>query len=579
MLSAPDLAAQPWRHHYPADTPQQFDSLPDPHIPAMVRRVAAQYAAQAAFTVVMPNGIHGSLTYAQIDHLSDQFAAYLRETLQLKVGDRVAVQLPNCLAYPVAVFGILKAGCALVNTNPMYTPAEMTHQFNDSGAKALVVVDLFGDKAAAVMSKTSLKHLIMVSLADFVPALPAAIVRFALKYWSRQVPVCAAPHTAFTTALAQGEAALKAGTNVVAYTADLLPDDMAALQYTGGTTGVSKGAVLTHHNLLANIHQMHEVVRSKIEPGKECALCVLPLYHIFAFTANMLYFFWQGGRTVLVPNPRPLSNVMRAIENYPITWIPGVNTLFNGLLNEDWFRDYPPPTLKACVAGGTSLHPAVAERWEKVTRTAILEGYGLTESSPVVTFNLMGKPPRSGSIGVPLPGTEVKLVNEAGELAAPGEPGELAVRGPQVMAGYWQRPEETANVLKDGWLYTGDVAVMDADGYFRIVDRKKDLVLVSGFNVYPNEVEACIAQMAGVKEVAVIGVPDPQTGEAVRAYVVPTEPGQLTAEQVRAHCKQQLTGYKVPKQVEFRIDLPKTPVGKVLRKDLRAEALRHQAVN
>lgn len=564
------LTAQPWRQHYPPDTPQAFDSLPDPHIPAMVRRVAAHYARQPAFTVVMPNGIYGSLTYAQVDHLSDQFAVYLRETLKLKPGDRVAVQLPNCLAYPVAVFGILKAGCALVNTNPMYTPAEMTHQFNDSGAKALVLVDLFGDKVDAVMPKTNLKHVVLVSLADFVPALPAAIVRFALKYWNRQIPECRTAHTAFTAALAQGEAGLKAGANVLAYTADLLPDDMAALQYTGGTTGVSKGAVLTHHNLLANTHQMHEVVRGKIEPGKECALCVLPLYHIFAFTVNMLYFFGQGGRTVLVPNPRPLSNLMRAIENYPITWIPGVNTLFNGLLNEDWFRDYPPPTLKACVAGGTSLHPAVAERWHKVTRTSILEGYGLTEASPVVTFNLMGKPPRPGSIGVPLPGTDIKLVNEAGELA---------VRGPQVMAGYWQRPEETAAVLKEGWLYTGDVAVMDDDGYFRIVDRKKDLVLVSGFNVYPNEVEACIAQLEGVKEVAVIGVPDPQTGEAVRAYVVPTEPGKLTAEQVRAHCKQQLTGYKVPKQVEFRSDLPKTPVGKVLRKDLRAEALRHQAVN
>jgi long-chain acyl-CoA synthetase len=360
---------------------------------------------------------------------------------------------------------------------------------------------------------------------------------------------------------------------VAAYTAEVGLDAIAALQYTGGTTGVSKGAMLTHRNLLANMLQMDNHVRGHVEYGKECALGVLPLYHIFAFTVNLLYFYYAGARNVLVASPRPLSNLQRAVENYPITWIPGVNTLFNGLLNEEWFADYPPPRLRGSLAGGAALHSAVAERWRKVTGTPVIEGYGLTESSPVVTVNPFDAP-RDGSIGLPLLATEVRLLGPLGDDAAPGEPGELAARGPQVMRGYWGRPDESEKVLTpDGWLLTGDIAARDDDGYLRIVDRKKDLILVSGFNVYPNEVEDCIASLAGVAEVAVVGLPDARAGEMVKAFVVPQQGKELTPEQVRAHCKERLTGYKVPREIEIRAELPKSPVGKVLRRELRAEAL------
>jgi long-chain acyl-CoA synthetase len=344
------------------------------------------------------------------------------------------------------------------------------------------------------------------------------------------------------------------------------------LQYTGGTTGVSKGAMLSHGNLLANLQQAFSMGASHIEPGREVVLTALPLYHIFAFTFNLLCFYAAGARNVLVPSPRPIQNLQRAFDNYPITWVSGVNTLFNALLNEEWFTAFPPAHLKAAVAGGAALQAAVAQRWERVTGTRIAEGYGLTESSPVVCFNPIGGERRDESIGIPVPGTQVRLVDDAGVPVPLGSPGELVVRGPQVMQGYWNRPDETAKTLRDGWLHTGDVAVMDAQGWFRIVDRKKDMILVSGFNVYPNEVEDTIAKLDAVLEVAVIGVPDAKTGEAVRAYVV-RQDDRLTEDEVRAHCRRYLTDYKLPRSIEFRTELPKTPIGKILRKDLRAEYL------
>jgi long-chain acyl-CoA synthetase len=546
--------------------PVPFRNLSD-----MVDRTAEKYSKQHAFTAVLPNGMFGNLSFEQVRRLSDQFAVFLREVLGLAAGDRVAVQMPNSLAYPICAFGVFKAGCVLVNTNPLYTPAEMTHQLKDSGAKALVIVDLFGDKVEPVLQATGLKHVVMVRLTDLFPRIPGAIAYGVIKYWNRLVPECKAPFTPFREALELGAARL-AQADLASYTADADPDTIAALQYTGGTTGVSKGAMLTHRNLLANMLQMDDHVRDHVEYGKECALGVLPLYHIFAFTVNLLYFYYAGARNILVANPRPLSNLQRAVENYPITWIPGVNTLFNGLLNEEWFADYPPPKLRGSLAGGTSLHTSVAERWRKITGTPVIEGYGLTESSPVVTVNPFTAP-RDGSIGKPVLGTEVRLLNALGEEAAPDESGELAARGPQVMKGYWQRPTETEQVLTaDGWLLTGDIAARDPDGYLRIVDRKKDLILVSGFNVYPNEVEECIAAMPDVSEVAVIGLPDAKTGEMVKAYVVARQGSSVTPEQVRAHCKGLLTGYKVPKEIEIRAELPKSPVGKVLRRELRAEA-------
>ena len=398
-----------------------------------------------------------------------------------------------------------------------------------------------------------------------------------MKIWNRVLPPIGIEHVLLGKALAEGAHIKQAQRiDVAAYTAATAHDTLAALQYTGGTTGVSKGAMLTHGNLLSNLDQALAMGRAQITEGAECVLTALPLYHVFAFQFNLLCFFACGARNVLSPNPRPIGNLQRAFENYPISWVSGVNTLFNALLHEEWFSAFPPKQLKAAVAGGAALQHAVAQRWEDVTGTRIAEGFGLTEASPVVSFNPLSGLQKPDSIGIPVPGTEVRLVDEAGQPVALGQPGELIVRGPQVMTGYWQRPDDTATTLRDGWLHTGDVAVMDADGYFKIVDRKKDMVLVSGFNVYPNEIEDVIAQMDEVLEVGVIGVPDARSGEAIRAYVVPLAEG-LTEEAVREHCRKHLTDYKVPKGIEIRRELPKTPIGKILRKELRAEYARANA--
>lgn len=541
---------------------------------------AQHSSAKAAFTCVVPNGMNGSLSFSQLQQYSDDFAAYVRHHLGLHAGDRVAVQLPNGLAYPVVALGILKAGCVLVNTNPLYTVGEMVHQFNDAGAKALVIVDMFADKLPEVLAHTGIEHVVLAGVPEFFPAVPKAIIRGVQKVWTRVLPPVAVAHTRLAHALQIGhQSIVHEHIDVSAYWAALSPDDLAALQYTGGTTGVSKGAELTHGNLLHNVEQMLAMGSTHMSPGKECVLTALPLYHIFAFTTNFLGFLALGAHNVLVPSPRPVQNLQRAIENYPITWITGVNTLFNGLLNEEWFVAYPPRHLKASIAGGTALHSAVAQRWREVTQTPIAEGYGLTETSPVVSFNPLHGEPLLGSIGIPAPGTEVRLVTTNGGQADIGEPGEIWVRGPQVMRGYWQRPQDTAQVLQDGWLATGDIATIDAQGFLQIVDRKKDVVIVSGFNVYPNEVEDAIALMDAVLEVAVIGVPDDVTGEAVRAYVVqnPDSTETLTPDAVVAHCRKHLTPYKIPRVVVLRDDLPKSAIGKVLRKDLKAEVHAAQA--
>jgi long-chain acyl-CoA synthetase len=460
----------------------------------------------------------------------------------------------------------------LVNTNPLYTTSEMAHQFKDSGAKVLVIVDMFADKLAEVVPKTDIQRVVLAGVSEMFPAVPNMIVRGVQKVWSKvlpPIPQLAVPIERIKTALQSGQphAAKAKG-----YWSDLAASEVVALQYTGGTTGVSKGAMLTHANMLANVDQVLAMGKSHMG-ADECVLTALPLYHIFAFTANLLSFMDIGGRNILIPSPRPVQNLQRAIENYPITWITGVNTLFNGLMNEEWFTAFPPKHLKAAIAGGTALHEAVAQRWQSITGTRIAEGFGLTECSPVVSFNPLSGVAKANSIGIPVPGTDVRLVDDAGVPVTAGEPGELIVRGPQTMKGYWNRPDETAAILKDGWLYTGDVAVMDAQGYFKIVDRKKDLVLVSGFNVYPNEIEDALAKMDAVLEAAVVGMPDAKTGEAVRAYVVknPEFAGELTQAMVLAHCKTLLTDYKLPKSIVFRDDLPKSPVGKILRKDLKAE--------
>ncbi|MGA1317672.1 MAG: AMP-binding protein [Rubrivivax sp.] len=564
--------SRPWLAHYGDRIPADLPPPRHPHLPALLREAAAGHAAQPAFTTCMPNGMHGSLSYAEVDALSDAFAAYLRSVLGLAQGARVALQTPNTLAYPVVAFGVLKAGCVLVNTNPLYTPTEMAHQFRDSGAEALVIVDMFAHKLEGLLAQTAIRQVIVAQVPQFFHAVPRTVIRGVMRWWNRVLPPVAVDHVRLEQALAEGTAALQRDRTVLDQALKGVGhDSLAVLQYTGGTTGTSKGAMLSHGNLLHNVDQAFAMGSSHIERGKEVVLTALPLYHIFAFTFNLLCFYVAGARNVLVPSPRPIQNLQRAFDNYRITWVSGVNTLFNALMNEEWFTAFPPRHLKAAVAGGAALQSAVATRWHQVTGTRIAEGYGLTETSPVVCFNPIGGTLKPDSIGIPAPGTDVRLVDDDGHPVQPGSPGELAVRGPQVMQGYWQQPEETARTLRDGWLRTGDVAVMDADGYFRIVDRKKDMILVSGFNVYPNEVEDVIATMDEVLEVAVIGVPDDKTGEAVRAYIVPQRDG-LTEEAVRAHCKRRLADYKLPRSVVLRKELPKTPIGKILRKELRAEA-------
>ena len=560
---------RPWTAFYGTSVRKTIDTPAFRTIGDFISATAALYGDQPAFTTCLPNGMNGTLSYAQADEMSDALPVYLREIAGLTTGDRVAIQVPNCLAYPIAAMAVFKAGCVLVNVNPLYTPEEMAKQFADAEPSAIVVVDMFADKLAEAMQGHPIPNVIVTRIAEYFPAMPKAIVGAVQKYWDKTIKPVTLPHIRLPEAVKAGRAKHAETHNALeSYRQSIEPDDVACLQYTGGTTGVSKGAMLTHSNILMNMEQTMELIE-QFEKGKEVALTALPLYHVFAVTVNFLGMFSQGAHNILIPNPRPLTNLKRAFENYKITWLSGVNTLFNGLTGEVWFLDTPPKHLKFASAGGMATQGVVAERWEEITGKPLLEGYGLTESSPILTFNPFGKS-RVNSIGVPLPSTDVKCVDEDGADVPLGEPGELIAKGPQIMKGYWKKPEETAKTIQNGWLLTGDIGVMSEDGYFSIVDRKKDMILVSGFNVYPNEIEDAIAAHPGVEEVAVIGVPDGASGEAVKAFVVKRD-DTLTKDAVRAYCKEHLTGYKVPKMVEFREELPKSNVGKILRKDLRAE--------
>jgi long-chain acyl-CoA synthetase len=565
------MTKRPWLAKYPADVSHELGNIPFDHLPALIRQASVDYADTVAFTQVMPNGMNGSLSYKKIDQLSDDFAVYLREVLGLAPGDRVAVQMPNCLAYPIVAFGIMKAGLVLVNTNPLYTPTEMIHQFADSGAKALVIIDMFADRLPEVLPKTDIETVVTVKIAEYFPGAVAGVIRLVQKVWNRSLPKVTVPHTRFQAAMKAGRAHPNRA-DVDTYSARLTGDSLAALQYTGGTTGVSKGAMLSHRNLISNTMQMLEMTGEFIRPGKETVLTALPLYHIFAFTVNLLSFFHVGARNIVVPSPRPPSNLKRAFENYKITWLTGVNTLYGALLKERWFADSPPKHLRGSVAGGMALHDTVAIEWEKVTGVYLVEGYGLTETAPVLTFNPLDGSAKIGSIGIPVPSTDVSVIDDDGKHLPVGEAGELVAKGPQVMLGYWQKDAETADSFVDGWFRTGDVAEMDADGFFTIVDRKKDVIVVSGFNVYPNEIEERIASMPGIEEVGVIGYPDDQAGERPRAYVVASHdaPG---VDAIIDHCREHLARYKVPQSVVFVDELPKSPIGKILRRKLRDEAL------
>ena len=547
-----------WLQSYPAGVPAEINA---DHYPSLLEVFSESIEAYADKTAYINMG--KSITYRQLDELSLKFASYLQHQLKLQKGDAVAVMMPNLLQYPVCILGILRAGCVVVNVNPLYTPRELEHQLNDSKTKAIVIVENFAHTLADVQDKVGVEHVILTQMGDMLGLLKGSIVNLVVKHVKKLIPAHNLKHsTTYKTVIGQGDVSRYQKPAVVG-------DDLAFLQYTGGTTGVSKGAMLTHRNMIANLEQAAGCLDPLLSKGKELIVTALPLYHIFALTANFLVFMKYGGTNLLITNPRDMPNFVKELAKYPFTALTGVNTLFNGLLNTPGFAQLDFSRLKLALGGGMAVQRPVAERWQKVTHTRLVEGYGLTECAPLVTVSPYNLPAYNGSIGLPAPSTDIKLVNDQGEEVAAGEAGEMWVKGPQVMKGYFNRPEETTKVLNDeGWLATGDIAKVDDDGFFYIVDRKKDMILVSGFNVYPNEIEEVVAMHEKVLEVAAIGVPNEATGEAVKIFVVKKDQS-LTDSELIKHCKERLTGYKVPKLVEFRTELPKTNVGKILRRELK----------
>ncbi|MGL0942211.1 long-chain-fatty-acid--CoA ligase FadD [Vibrio vulnificus] len=551
---------KPWLSRYPSDVPEtinpdQYESLVE-----MFEQSVQKYADQPAFM-----NMGSVMTFRKLEERSRAFAAYLQNELKLKKGDRVALMMPNLLQYPVALFGVLRAGCIAVNVNPLYTPRELEHQLNDSGATAIVIVSNFANTLEQIVENTPVKHVVLTSLGQMLPRAKGTIVDFVVKYVKGMVPKYDLPG-----AISMRKA-LHKGRRLQYVKPFMTGDDIAFLQYTGGTTGVAKGAILTHRNMIANVMQAKGMYGPVLQPGRELVVTALPLYHVFALTVNCLLFIEMGGRNLLITNPRDIPGFVKELQKYPFTAITGVNTLFNALVNNEDFHELNFSHLKLAVGGGMAVQRAVADKWKKTTGCYLLEGYGLTECSPLVAAYPHDLVDYNGSIGLPVPSTEVRIVNDEGEALANSETGELQVRGPQVMQGYWQRPEATKEVINnDGWLSTGDIVKFDEDGFLHIVDRKKDMILVSGFNVYPNEIEDVVALHGKVLEVAAIGQPHEVSGEVVKIYVVKRDPS-LTKEEIINHCRQHLTGYKVPKLIEFREDLPKTNVGKILRRVLRDE--------
>jgi len=521
-------------------------------------RAIMKYSRQPAATCMGT-----TVSFGELQNTVTRFASFLQNSLQINKGDRVAIMLPNTLQFLIAELAVLKCGGVCVNTNPLYTPREMLHQFSDSGVKAIVILDMFADKLAGILKDTKIEHVVITSIADQLPKWKRIPLRLFLQV-KNMIPHFPFQSWSFSDAIAKANP-----TNFAPPKISL--DDMAVLQYTGGTTGVSKGAMLSHKNILANMLQIQEVTKQALTPGGETVLTALPLYHIFALSVNFLAFLADGHHIILIPKPIPIQNTVDIFKRYQISVMTGVNTLFNALNNSRSFRELAPKTLRVVVAGGMALQDHVNKTFQSITGVPITEGYGLTEASPVTHVNPISTSNPVGSIGIPLPSTLAKIVDESGAERLPGEIGELIVQGPQVMRGYWNRDDETTKVLRDGWLYTGDLGRMDERGFFFIVDRKKDMIIVSGFNVYPNEIEGVLAQHPKVLEVAVIGVPDKNSGESVKAFVVPRDKS-LTVEELRAHCKENLTGYKCPRIFEFRDELPKSNIGKILRRELRQTA-------
>jgi long-chain acyl-CoA synthetase len=546
-----------WTKHYPKAVPHNININEYQNILEVSDEAIRKFRNKVAFSNF---GI--DLTYHELDVQSAKMASYFQNTLGLKKGDRIAIQMPNVLQYPIVLFAAFRAGLIVVNTNPLYTATEMKHQFKDSGAKAIVILANYASLLEGILSETDIKHVVVTQIGDQLPFIKKTLINFVIKKVKKMVPDYSLEHHTW-------QQAISFGSEKTYVQPKLTHDDIAFLQYTGGTTGVSKGAVLTHKNIIANMLQISAWMKPKLVEGEEIAITPLPMYHIFSLTVCSLALMKYGTQNVLITNPRDFPAFIKTMKKYKFTVLTGVNTLFNALANHPSIKEVDFSHTKVCVAGAMALQKAVKDNWFKATGTNVIEGYGLTETSPVATCNAIDGTDRVGTIGIPVPDTDVKLVDESGNVVTKaGDPGEICVKGPQVMQGYYNRPDETAKVIIDGWLHTGDVGVFDEDGFFKIVDRIKDMILVSGFNVYPNEVEDVISKNPKVLEVAAIGVSDAHSGEVVKVVVVKKDPS-LTEKEVIDFARLSLTNYKVPKHVEFRTELPKTNVGKILRRALR----------
>ncbi|MFJ9993707.1 long-chain-fatty-acid--CoA ligase FadD1 [Pseudomonas putida] len=552
-----------WKDKYPAGITAEINPDEFPNIQAVLKQSCQRFADKPAFS-----NLGKTLTYGELYTLSGAFAAWLQQHTDLKPGDRIAVQLPNVLQYPVAVFGAMRAGLVVVNTNPLYTARELEHQFTDSGAKAVVCLANMAHLVEKVLPKTQVKHVIVTEVADLLPPLKRVLINSVIKYVKKMVPAYSLPQAVrFNDALAKGR-----GQPVIE--ASPQANDVAVLQYTGGTTGVAKGAMLTHRNLVSNMLQCRALMGSNLQEGSEIIITPLPLYHIYAFTFHCMAMMLIGNHNVLISNPRDLPAMVKELGKWKFSGFVGLNTLFVALCNNETFRSLDFSALKVTLSGGMALQLSVAERWKAVTGCAICEGYGMTETSPVAAVN-PSEANQIGTIGIPVPSTLCKVIDDSGQELPLGEIGELCIKGPQVMKGYWQREEATAEILdSEGWLKTGDIAVIQPDGYMRIVDRKKDMILVSGFNVYPNELEDVLVALPGVLQCAAIGVPDEKSGEVIKMFIVAKPGVTLTKEQVMEHMRANVTGYKVPRFIEFRDALPTTNVGKILRRELRDEEMK-----
>ncbi len=551
-----------WLKHYPAGVPADIDPNKYQSIRDLFEESVASFGERPAYYCMGKE-----ITFAELERMSTAFGAWL-QAQGLQKGDRVALMMPNVLQYPVALFGILRAGLVVVNVNPLYTPRELEHQLQDSGAKAIVILENFAHVLEQVIAKTQVKHVVVAAMGDLLGSVKGALVNFAVRSLKKMVPAFE-----FSNGLRFNEV-LRAASGMTLARVEIKPDDIAFLQYTGGTTGVSKGAMLLNRNITANLTQVEawlDPFLTEYDRKHYIIITALPLYHIFSLTVNCLMMLKIGGKNVLIVNPRDIPGFVKELGKHKYTTITGVNTLFNGLMHHPDFEKLDFSALRISNGGGMAVQKAVAEKWKKITGVTLTEGYGLTETSPVATTNPPDAKEFSGSIGLPVPSTDISIRDDAGSELPLGEAGEICIRGPQVMAGYWQRPEETAKVMTaDGFFRSGDIGIMDEKGHTRIVDRKKDMILVSGFNVYPNEIEGVVMMLPGVLECAAVGVPDERSSEAVKLFVVRKDP-DLSEKEVRAHCHQNLTGYKCPKYIEFRTDLPKTNVGKILRRALRDE--------